>query len=31
MMLEKPKLVNEHLLNLLAECAGAVASREKGA
>jgi pimeloyl-ACP methyl ester carboxylesterase len=31
MMLEQPKLVNEHLLNLLAECAGAVASREKGA
>jgi len=31
MMLEQPKLVNEHLLDLLSQCAGAVPSREKGA
>jgi pimeloyl-ACP methyl ester carboxylesterase len=31
MMLEQPKLVNEHLLNLLSQCAGAVASREQSA
>jgi len=31
MMLEQPKLVNEHLLGLLSQCAAAVAAREKGA
>jgi hypothetical protein len=31
MMLEQPKLVNEHLLGLLSQCAAAVTPREKGA
>ncbi|HYZ35504.1 MAG TPA: alpha/beta hydrolase [Pseudonocardiaceae bacterium] len=31
MMLEQPKLVNEHLLKLLSQCANAVASREQSA
>jgi len=31
MMLEQPELVNEHLLNLLSQCADAVASREQSA
>jgi pimeloyl-ACP methyl ester carboxylesterase len=31
MMLEQPKLVNKHLLDLLSHCAGSVASQEKGA
>jgi pimeloyl-ACP methyl ester carboxylesterase len=31
MMLEQPKLVNEHLLGLLSQCANAVTSREMGA
>jgi pimeloyl-ACP methyl ester carboxylesterase len=31
MMLEQPKLVNEHLLDLLSQCAGSVPSGKKGA
>jgi pimeloyl-ACP methyl ester carboxylesterase len=31
MMLEQPKLVNEHLIDLLSQCAGAATSREKTA
>lgn len=31
MMLEQPELVNEHLLDLLSQCAGAAASEEKSA